>query len=120
MSLVSPGAMAALRSTAELGMVTPVLIYDLVTEETATGSELTYEVRSSTVNGWLYSTPSPVISLVSGAQALVNTYRLFLPVGTDIETGDRCEIGGNLFTVSDTTAESTWNPLLTVSLRRVE
>jgi len=51
---------------------------------------------------------------------VVNTYRLFLEVGTDITPGDRVMVGGAMFTVSDTTAESTWLPLLTASLRRIE
>ena len=72
------------------------------------------------VKGWLYSQVSPVITVVGGKMALVNTYRLFLPVGTDIDSGDHVVIGNNEFIVSDTTAESTWLPLLNVSLRRVE
>jgi hypothetical protein len=72
------------------------------------------------IKGWLYSQVSPVITVVGGKMALVNTYRLFVPVGTDIESGDHVVIGGNEFIVSDTTAESTWLPLLNVSLRRVE
>lgn len=120
MKLVSDTAMASLRSVAELGMVTPVTIYDLVNTETANGSESTWVARPSSVDGWLHSTPTPMITVISGMQGIVNTYRLFLPVGTDIHTGDRVSIGGSFYTVSDTTAESTWLPLLTVSLRRME
>lgn len=118
--LISDSAMAALRQVAELGMVTDVTIYDLVTSESATGSEQTWTARSTPVQGWLYSTPTPTIQVVSGHQAIVNTYRLFLPIGTDIRTGDRCSIAGERFIVSDTTVESTWQAMLTVSLRRVE
>jgi hypothetical protein len=51
-----------------------------------------------------------------------NTYRLFVPVGTDIQIGDHVFVGPNpdAYTVSDTTAESTWTALLTCSLRRRE
>ena len=120
MSLLSDSAMAALREVAELGMVTDVTILDLVNSESATGSTSTWVARPATVRGWLHSEVSPVITLVSGKQVLVNTYRLFLPVGTDIATGDRVLIGGERFVVSDTTGESTWQAMLTVSLRRVE
>jgi hypothetical protein len=75
---------------------------------------------TETVGGWLFSTPSPVITIVGGEMALVNTYRLFLPVGTAVTSGDRVVIGGSEFIVSDTTEESTWLALLRCSLRRVE
>lgn len=117
--LLSTTELAAIRGVAESGMVTPVQLLRLIVTEGPTGDEEGW-ADNGTVQGWVYSTPTPMITVVSGAQALVNTYRLFVPVGTDILTGDRVGIGIEQYTVSDTTAESTWLPMLTVSLRKVE
>ena len=118
--LLSDSAMAALRGVAELGMTTDVLIYDLVNSETATGSTSTWVPRSSTVKGWLHSQVTPMLTVVSGHQTVVNTYRLFVPIGTVITPGDRVVIGGDRYIVSDTTGESTWQAMLTVSLRKAD
>lgn len=117
--LVSDAEMAALQDVALSGMQTDVSIYTRATEQTDDGQESVWTL-SSTAKGWLYSTPTPVITLVSGEMTTVNTYRLFLPVGTAIVPGDHAVIGGQTFIVSDTTAESTWKPLLRVSLRFAE
>lgn len=123
--------MSYIRSLAEIGMQSDVIIQKRtpITDESDPANifgddGVTHvEVVPASgvlIKGWLYSTVSPTITVVGGKMALVNTYRLFLPVGTDIESGDHVVIGGNEFIVSDTTAESTWLPLLNVSLRRVE
>lgn len=101
------------------GMQTPVTIFRRTV--VAAGSDeyddqLTF-VRTETLNGWLSSTPTPVAEVNAGALVTANTYRLYLPVGTDIQPGDRVTIGARTYTVSDTTAESTWPALLAVSLR---
>lgn len=125
------GELAAIRGLAELGMQSDVTIKKRtpITSESDPANiygddGVTHVVPVSTeeayVKGWLFSTPSPVITVVGGVMALVNTYRLFVPVGTDVESGDHVVIGGAEFIVSDTIAESTWLPLLNVSLRRVE
>ncbi len=75
---------------------------------------------SSSITGWLYSEPQPVLTINAGETAMVNTYRWFCPVGSDVRSGDKMVIGGSEFTVSDTNTESTWLPLLRCSLRRVE
>ena len=55
----------------------------------------------------------------AGALVTVNTYRLYLPVGTDIKVGDEVVVGGDdVYIVSDTTAESTWMAVLECSLRK--
>lgn len=117
--LLSAAEMGALREVAEMGMQTPVTIMVRSTTSTDDGQESSWAVSGSAM-GWLYSTPTPVITMVSGMMATVNTYRLFLPVGTAIAAGDHVVIGGQTFTVSDTTAESTWLPLLRCSLRLAE
>jgi hypothetical protein len=125
--------MERMRDLALLGMITPVTI-----ERRAEGPvppdgdygddflqyTVTAETRRQTVNGWFYSTPTPVQDVDTGQIVTVNTYRLFLPVGTDIKVGDHVHVGNadprDDYTVSDTTAESTWLPLLTCSLRKKE
>jgi len=117
--LVSDAEMAALRGVAEMGMQTTVSIYRRSTVQTDDGQESAWTLNG-TAMGWVYSTPTPAITLVSGEMALVNTYRLFVPVGTDIASGDHAVIGSQTYIVSDTTVESTWLPLLRCSLRFAE
>lgn len=117
--LVSDSEMAALRQFGLQGMQTDVAIWARTTVQTEDGQEDTW-AYARTVKGWLHSDPTPTITLVSGEMATVNTYRLFLPVGTAILPGDHAVIGGQTFIVSDTTAESTWQPMLRVSLRLAE
>lgn len=72
------------------------------------------------VQGWIFSTPTPSADVVGGVIGTLNLYRLFVPVGTVIKPGDKVISAGNDFIVIDTIEESTWLPILRVSLRRVE
>jgi len=122
--------LASIREVAELGMQTEVTIrrrrvLDEDEPESVYGDDA--EVWEEPLNydeslcmGWLWSSPSPVLTVVGGKTVLLNTYRLSVPVGTDIRSGDRVTIEGNEFIVSDTVAESTWLAMLKVSLRRAE
>lgn len=118
--LLSDDEMDALREVALMGMATQATIYDHVIAESPDGTSETWVARNTTTQCWLQSNPTPMLTVVSGTQGLVNTYRCYMPVGTDIESADRVQIEGRMFVVSDTTGESTWQPLLNVSLRRVE
>lgn len=115
----SQAELASIRETVSAGLQSSVLIQRLQNYETPVGISSRY-VDNATVMGWVFSTPTPMITLVSGAQVLVNTYRLYVAVGTDIQTGDHVVIGAETYTVSDTTAESTWLPLTSVTLRKIE
>jgi hypothetical protein len=75
---------------------------------------------AETVSGWVFSVPTPAIEVYAGRMGLLNTYRLFLPVGTDVASGDQVVAEGQRFVVSDTVKESTWLPLLRCSLRTIE
>ena len=75
---------------------------------------------AETVSGWVFSVPTPAIEVYAGRMGLLNTYRLFLPVGTEIESGDRVVAEGGNYVVSDTVKESTWLPILRCSLRRID
>lgn len=121
--------MEQLRELAKLGMQTTVTIYTRSEGTPAAGNDygddiLDYDVTSETrrgeVKGWLYSEPAQVQDVDTGMIVTTTTYRLLLPVGTEIETGDRVVIGSDEFTVSDTDAESTWLPMLTCNLRKRE
>lgn len=123
--------MARVRDMALLGMVTPITIERRAEAAIPVGGDYgddflsytpTSESRRSTVKGWFYSTPTPVQDVDTGMVVTVNTYRLYVPVGTDILPGDHVHVGTapEDYTVSDTTAEGTWLPLLTCSLRKRE
>lgn len=120
--------MERVRDVAKLGMVTPVTIYRR-SEATPPAEDYgddyldytqTTESRRTTVRGWFFSTPAAMQDTDTGAIVTANTYRLFLPVGTDIATGDTVMVGSEEYTVSDTTAEGSWLPLLTANLRKRE
>ena len=123
--LLTSGQLAAVQKVAISGMQSPVTIsrrtgdVGLDLTDDPYGSTVSYApvVSSSQVLGWLHSTPTPVQQVDSGAIITVNTYRLFVPVGTDILPGDQATIGGNTYVVSDTTVDETWPALLACSLR---
>jgi len=121
--------MRRIRDMPLLGMTTTVIIERRTEATPPAGGDYgddflaypaTSESRRLTVKGWFFSTPTPLQEVDSGAIITVNTYRLFLPVGTDVLPGDQVLVGTDNYTVSDTTAESTWLPLLTCSLRKRE
>ena len=118
-----------LRDLAKLGMTTPITIERRSEGAIPAGGDYgddfldyttTNESRRQTVKGWFYSTPTPVQDVDTGMVVTTNTYRLFLPVGSDVLPGDLVHVGVESYTVSDTTAEGTWLPLLTCSLRKRE
>lgn len=119
MTLISTSELAGLREIAESGMATPATLQRRVSVSDADGQHSAW-ADLGTITGWLFSTPTPLITVNAGEQVLVNTYRWFCPVGTDIRSGDKLLITGSEYTVSDTTGESTWLPLLRCSLRRLE
>lgn len=118
--LLSTNQLAALSKLVKQGMTTDLVIWDHVTVESANGVEETWVARSESVKGWLHSTPTPVMTVGNGLQGTVNSHRLYLELGTDIENGDRVYVGNDRFTVEDTTHEDTIQAMLTVSLRRID
>ena len=118
--MISPTEIAALQGFAELQMTTEVGVMRQTIIEGPQGDDESVFATAGIVYGWLSSRPSPIITEVGGVQALVNTYALYLPVGTDIASGDQVIIAGRIFNCSDTTSESTLQPMLEVSLRRAE
>jgi hypothetical protein len=118
--LLSTSQLNALSKLVKQGMTTDLVIWDHVIEESDNGTEETWVERGESIKGWFHSTPTPVMTVGSGLQGTVNTHRLFLELGTDIENGDRVYVGTDRFTVEDTTHEDTIQAMLTVSLRRID
>ncbi len=119
--------MQRIRDIPLLGMTTPIIIERRTEATPPAGGDygddflafpVTSESRRLTVKGWFFSTPTPLQEVDSGVIVTVNTYRLYVPVGTDVLPGDQVRVGADSYTVSDTTAESTWLPFLTCSLRK--
>lgn len=121
MPLLSASQLAAVQRVAETGMTDLVTIQRPVQTNTAYGDDenITY-TTVGTCRAWFRSVPTVVAAADTGALVTVNTYRLLVPVGTDILPKDQVLTGGETYLVTDTTAESTWNPYLQVSLRRRE
>lgn len=126
---VTDKQMEAIRGLALLGMVTPIIVERQSQAPVPAGGDYgddflayteTSESSRTTLKGWFFSTPTRELSVDTGAVVTVNTYRLFLPVGTDIRPGDHVHVGAEDYTVTDTTAEGTWLPLLTCNLRKRE
>jgi hypothetical protein len=119
--LISTSQLAFMRTTVERAFNTDVDIYKRSLVESVYEDEATETFTfSETIKGWVYSTPSSSAAEVGFTIGTLNLYRLFVPVGSDVEPGDRLKIDGNDFLVIDTINESTWLPLLRCSLRRLE
>jgi hypothetical protein len=126
----SDSEIAEMRNIAASTLQTQVQVLRRVVSAGATSAtdygddEVTYsrttESRNYKVMGWFYSTPTPVQDENSGQVVTVNTYRLNVPVGTDILPGDEVVVGADHYIVSDTTEERTWAVMLVVSLRLPE
>jgi hypothetical protein len=124
---LTPNQLDRVRDIALLGMVTPITIERRAEGAIPSGGDYgddflsyttTAATRRQTVNGWFFSTPTPIQEVDTGMIVTINTYRLYLPVGTDVLPGDHIHVGVDDYTVSDTTGESTWLPLLACSLRK--
>lgn len=120
--LVSDSQIARLRTVAELGMQSTVVITKRTYDDTNpyTDDEVVSSESTITTKGWLRSTPAGDIRSMNNMQAVVSSHRLFVPVGTDIATGDKVTIDGHDFIVQDTSVESTWKVLIRATLERIE
>jgi hypothetical protein len=117
----SAAQMSALQEFALRGMQTTVTIQRKTLTDNDYGDRETVTwTPVATIKAWFWSRPTPVQTEDVGAVITVNTYRLFVPVGTDIRVGDQIKMGVDLYIVSDTTTESTWKAMLVCSLRRRE
>jgi hypothetical protein len=122
-ALVSDSQLHQLRKVVERGLVTDVTIINSVRADNPYSDEewgQEPEYDRQTVKGWLREVPAGTIDVVSGVMANTGMYRLFLPLGTNIENGDRVVINDEDFIVQDTNQDSTYKVTLRVSLARAE
>lgn len=123
MPLVSESQLNQLRKVVELGMVTDVTIINATrVDNPFSDDEYVQEAAGlrQTVKGWLREVPAGTIDVVSGVMANTGMYRLFLPLGTHIDNGDRVLVNDEEFIVQDTNQDSTYKVTLRVSLARAE
>lgn len=123
MPLVTESQLNSLRSVVELGMVTDVTIINVEQADSPfSDDEMVKEGEGGrqVVKGWLREVPAGTIDVVSGVMANTGIYRLFLPLGTQIENGDRVVVNDEEFIVQDTNQDSTYKVTLRVSLARAE
>lgn len=120
--LVSDAQIASLRSIAELGMQSDVYIHKQTfnDDNPYSDDEVVATDTHFTVKGWLRTTPVGDINSISGMTAVVTSYRLFVPVGTPISSGDQVEVDGVTYTVQETTQSNTWRVLIRCQLERYE
>lgn len=128
--LLTDAQLASIQQIAKLGMQTKVTIErrtattGLETTDDPYGSSVSFDANEdperAVVYGMLHSTPTPVAQLNSGQLVTINTYRLWVPVGTEIDPGDHVLIADHSYVVSDTTADETWPAFLACSLRMAE
>jgi len=130
--LLSDAQLTAIQKVAIRGMQTDVTIFrrsaslGLETTDDPYGSSVSYAelpdtaTTTSTVKGMLREVNVPSTDVDSGQLVTISSFRLWVPVDTNILPGDQVEIGGNTYTVIDTTADTTWPPFLECSLRRAE
>ena len=120
--LISDVEMAGLQEIAEIGMADTCTIQTQSNDTGGLEGDTDYEYTDSlTVKCWLWETlANENAEVVGGVEAITTAYRLFLPVGTPIENGDRVVVKGETYIVVATNAENTYRPVLRVSLRRAE
>lgn len=75
---------------------------------------------SMVVKGWLRKMPDYQLTDDFAAFQHVDDARLFLPLGTPIERGDKVVVAGDAFSVIDANDKNTWQVTLRVSLRRMD
>jgi hypothetical protein len=90
--------------------------------QTDDGQETTYPATpSSTVLGWLYEmTPNAgTLTIIDGGESLSELFRLLLPVGTVIGSGDKAVVGSSTFYVQHVNEDNTHLPVLVAALRHL-
>lgn len=120
-ALVSAAELNSLRALVESGMETDVTIKRHTTAQADFGDVDTF-TEVATVKGWIreITTQTATIGEVGGVIAIAETHRLFVPVGTDIQSGDIVIVSGQSFRVQHTDETNTYETHITAMLRRAE
>ena len=81
---------------------------------------VTFAVQGIKVNGWLVPSSATDFSLDIAQIISSGNSALRVPVGTDIEPGDKVVVLGDTYYCSESTTEQTWPEWITVRLRRAQ
>lgn len=121
MALVTEDMLVMLRQYAYSGLVTDVQIKKRVRGDNEYGdSEETWPTVNSTVKGWLRQMNDPAILESLGLAGAVGVFRLEMPVGSDVASGDQVVIGPGIYTVENTNTEDTLQVFLEAYVRKIE
>lgn len=121
MDLISPTEMEALRRIPLQGMTTPVSILKRQTIARDGADDQTVWVETETLNGWVWEVPDyPMGGEMGGVIGDAPAFRVYLPVGTDVDPGDQIGVDGVLYNVMNTNVANTYMPMLRVAVRRLE
>jgi hypothetical protein len=102
------------------GMQTPVTIARRTVSSDEEGDDVvtfTDITPPGGLLGWIHSSPAFIQRIDSGMLVTANTFVLYLPIGTDVQAGDQTIVGGEEYTISDTTEDNTWKGFLRCALR---
>lgn len=115
--LLKDSQMKEIQFHAQAGMKTPVTIKRSVVTSNELGDDNVGSLETVVeTRCWLHSTPTAEPTL-DGGIVTANTYRMNLPVGTDVLPRDHVFINDTEYVVTDTTADETWPAMLNCSLR---
>lgn len=119
--LVTTSELEALREVVELGMQTTISILREESIPVEDGDDQQVWATEEITKGWIFEPPAfSRGNVIGGVQGEVHEFRLFAPMGTDIQVGDRIGVEGQIFNVTDTNDTNTYQTELRASLRKVE
>lgn len=81
---------------------------------------VTFATVGTTVNGWLVPSSATDFSLDVAQIISSSNSALRVPVGTDIEPGDKVVVLSDTYYCSESTTEQTWPEWTVVRLRKVQ
>lgn len=116
--LVSPAQLAGLRAVGARGFDTEVIIMRTLQTETPFGSDDVW-ATVDIVDGWLREMSNTKVGETVYVLSSTGTYRLHLPVGTDIVSGDEVIVDDGTYSVQNVNTENTLKVFTTAQLRKV-
>jgi hypothetical protein len=110
MSLLSPSELLEIQSLGRSGMAGTATILTRAIIETADGQENVWAQVGEDVDCWVYeiTADSATLGAISGAVALVEVFKIRLPVGSPAFSGDRLAVGSNLYDIQHTNDTDTY------------